>query len=373
MDEKINSFLKTVFFKRIILYAFIIILLFQLRGFWNLFLMIFFVTYIMNEICKFFHFQISKIIKISETSVIVITYSIIILIMVSGIIRYSPIAFEQAKSLVKTFDPSENSNANLSEHINKMLNSIHPYLEKVFTYYNINPAEKLNKFSGAITNFSYNMIKSIGGWLFNVFLLIILSLFFLLEKNKMKNFVDIFRESKIKFVYFELKNKLVRFYNIFGFMIKTQIMISAINTTITVIAITLLGFTNLFALGIMVFLLGLIPVAGAVLSTIPLVLIGFRIGGVPYIIYILVLIAVIHILEAYVLFPKISANYTKLPVFVTLLVLLVSEHLLGPWGLLFGLPLFVFIVESLKLNPTALESTKIQKIEKASPSKEMPQ
>ncbi|MGE5329364.1 MAG: AI-2E family transporter [Deltaproteobacteria bacterium] len=366
MDEKINAFLKTVFFKRLILYTFIILVIFQLRGFWNLFLMIFFVTYIMNELCKFFHFHVSKIIKVPETTVIFITYSIIIIIMIGCVIRYSPVAFEQTKSLIKIFDPSEGSNANINKHISDMLTSIHPYLNKLFTYYNFNPTEKLNQFSGAITNFSYNLIKSIGSWLFNIFLLIILSLFFLMEKNKMKNFVDIFRESKVSFVYHELKPKLVRFYNIFGFMIKTQLIISTINTSITVIAITLLGFTNLFALGIMVFLLGLIPVAGAILSTIPLVLIGFRIGGIAYIIYILILIAVIHALEAYVLFPKISSNFTRLPVFVTLLVLLVSEHLLGPWGLIFGLPLFVFVIESLKINPPAYEPAKSEKIDKPS-------
>lgn len=373
MDEKINSFLKTVFFKRLILYSSIIFLLFQLRSFWNLFLMIFFVTYIMNELCKFFHFQVSRLIKVSETSIIIITYSIIIIIMVSGITRYSPIAFEQAKSLVKTFDPSESLNLSFNEHINKMLTSIHPYLQNILNYYNINPAEKLNQFSGAITSFSYDLLKSIGIWLFNIFLLIILSLFFLLEKKMMKSFADIFRKSKISFVYYELKPKLIRFYNVFGFMIKTQIIISAINTTITVLAITLLGFSNLFVLGIMIFLFGLIPVAGAVLSTIPLLFIGFRIGGIAYIIYILVLITVIHILEAYILFPKISSNFTRLPVFITLLVLLVSEYLLGPWGLIFGLPIFVFIIESLKIDSAALESSKKPNLESPSPSEEMSQ
>jgi len=369
MDEKINSFLKTIFIKRLILYASILFLLFQLRGFWNLFLMIFFVTYIMNELCKFFHFQVSRIIKISEESIIIVTYIIILTIMISGIVRYSPIAVEQAKALVKTFDPSESLNSNINEHISNMLTSIHPYLNKVFVYYNINPLEKLNQFSGAITTFSYNLIKSIGVWLFNVFLIIIFSLFFLMEKNKMKNFVDIFRVSKISFVYNELKPGLVRFYNIFGFMIKTQLIISAINTTITVIAISLLGFPNLFALGIMVFLLGLIPVAGAILSTIPLLFIGFKLGSIAYVIYILLLIAVIHILEAYVLFPKISANFTKLPIFISLLVLLVSEHILGPWGLIFGLPLFVFIIESLKISPAplSLDKTVKRSIEPSSP------
>lgn len=367
MEEKINSFLKTVFIKRLILYTSIAILIYELRGFLNLFLMIFFVTYLMNELCKFFHFQVSKIIKIPEESIIILTYSLLLTVLLCGIMRYSPIVFEQAKSIAKSFDPSENINLTINEHISDFLTSIHPYLKDIFNYYNFNPLDKLNQFSGIITRFSYDLIKSIGSWIFNIFLIIILSLFFLVEKNKMKNFVDIFRESKISFVYNELKPALVRFYNIFGFMIKTQIIISIINTTITVIAISLLGFSNLFTLGIVIFLLGLIPVAGAILSTIPLLFIGFKIGGLAYIIYILMLIILIHTLEAYILFPKISSNFTRLPIFVTLLVLLVSEHILGPWGLIFGLPIFVFLVESLKINPKPSESITTSKTVKHAP------
>ncbi|MNP79836.1 hypothetical protein D3C76_1777700 [compost metagenome] len=34
-----------------------------------------------------------------------------------------------------------------------------------------------------------------------------------------------------------------------------------------------------------------------------------------------------------------------LPIFITFTVLILSEHFLGAWGMIIGIPLFVFILE----------------------------
>lgn len=79
-------------------------------------------------------------------------------------------------------------------------------------------------------------------------------------------------------------------------------------------------------LSIMVFLLGLIPVAGVIISLIPLTIIGYSIGGVEYIFYILVVVIIIHALESYVLNPKLMSAKTNLPVFYTFIILIFGEH-----------------------------------------------
>jgi predicted PurR-regulated permease PerM len=106
----------------------------------------------------------------------------------------------------------------------------------------------------------------------------------------------------------------------------------------------------------MVFLFGLIPVAGAIISSIPLALLGFKIGGLTYVFYIIILVVSIHILEAYILNPRIFSSVTHLPVFITLVVLLISEHTFGPWGLIYGLPFFVFILESVRPTDNSHEN-----------------
>ena len=55
-------------------------------------------------------------------------------------------------------------------------------------------------------------------------------------------------------------------------------------------------------------------------------------------------------LEAYVLNPKFMSNKTELPVCFVFIILLVSEHYLGVWGLLIGVPLFIFLMNALDVN-----------------------
>jgi predicted PurR-regulated permease PerM len=142
------------------------------------------------------------------------------------------------------------------------------------------------------------------------------------------------------------------FLNSFGKVIQAQIVIALINSILSVIVLSFLGFPKLLALGAMVFVLGLVPVAGVIISLIPLSLVAFNIGGFIKVFYVLIMVLLLHGLESYLLNPKFMSVKTKLPVFLIFLVLIVSEHLMGIWGLLIGIPLFMFILDMLSLNPT---------------------
>jgi predicted PurR-regulated permease PerM len=93
-----------------------------------------------------------------------------------------------------------------------------------------------------------------------------------------------------------------------------------------------------------------VPVAGTIVSLIPLSIIGFNIGGVMTIFYVIIMITALHALESYVLNPKLMASKTELPVFIIFIILLVSEHFMGVWGLLIGIPLFMFFLDLLSVN-----------------------
>lgn len=108
---------------------------------------------------------------------------------------------------------------------------------------------------------------------------------------------------------------------------------------------------QIFALGLMVFLLSMVPVAGVIISLIPLSMVGYSVGGIRYVIYIIVMIMCIHALEAYVLNPKFMSSRTELPIFFTFVVLLVSEHFFGTWGLIVGVPIFTFLLDIAGVKP----------------------
>ena len=138
-----------------------------------------------------------------------------------------------------------------------------------------------------------------------------------------------------------------KFVNTFGVVLEAQVIIAVINTLLTAIALTILKFPSVPSLAIMVFFLSMIPVAGVIISLIPLSIIGYTVGGLQTMVYVWIAILAIHALETYVLNPKLMSSRTHLPIFVTFVVLLVSEQLLGTWGLVVGIPIFTFFLDVL--------------------------
>ncbi|MCT6903250.1 MAG: AI-2E family transporter, partial [Lactobacillus sp.] len=105
-----------------------------------------------------------------------------------------------------------------------------------------------------------------------------------------------------------------------------------------------------------------VPVAGVIISLIPLSFIAYSIGGLMYIVYILVIVMVLHAIEAYFLNPKLMSAKTDLPIFYTFMVILFSEHFLGVWGLIIGIPLFMFLLDILGVTSSEDPAKKSVKV-----------
>ncbi|MEE5730434.1 AI-2E family transporter, partial [Streptococcus pneumoniae] len=66
--------------------------------------------------------------------------------------------------------------------------------------------------------------------------------------------------------------------------------------------------------------------------------------------YIVLVIFAIHAIETYFLNPKLMSAKTELPIFFTFTVLIFSEHFFGIWGLIIGIPIFVFLLDILDVT-----------------------
>src|SRR5690606_24087017 len=141
-----------------------------------------------------------------------------------------------------------------------------------------------------------------------------------------------------------------KFVGTFGKVLEAQFVIAIVNCVITTTALWFMDFPQLLGLSIMIFFLGLIPVAGVIVSLFPLCAIAYTIGGIAYVVSILIIIAVVHAIEAYILNPKLMSSKTNLPVFYTFIVLIFGEHFFGVWGLIIGIPIFVFLLDVLDVT-----------------------
>lgn len=193
-------------------------------------------------------------------------------------------------------------------------------------------------------------VTAVGGFGFNLFLSLILSFLLLLEKKKIRKFGERLAESRVSFIYDYLITFGGNFCTTFGKVMKVQVIIATVNSIISIILLTILDFPQVMSLGIMIFILGLIPVAGMIISLVPLSIIAFNIGGISKVIAVILMILLIHTVEAYILNPKLMSNQTELPVCFIFIILLVGEHYLGVWGLLIGVPIFIFLLNAMGVD-----------------------
>lgn len=169
----------------------------------------------------------------------------------------------------------------------------------------------------------------------------------MIEKEKTISFSRNFLSSEYAWFFQDLFYFAKVFVETFGVVVEVQLLIALVNTLVTTLGLGLIGFTQLPTLAIMIFFLSLIPVAGVIFSCIPLTLIAYSTGGIQTVVYVLILIVIVHCIEAYILNPKFMSSRTKLPIFYTFVILLFSERFLGVWGLIVGIPIFNFFLEIL--------------------------
>ena len=340
-----NQFLKSRGFIRFLTFLFILGIFYALRGMMNLVLFTFIFIFLMGGLERIISSGISKIspIRVKPQIIIFLLYTIMISSLVMIVYKYIPIITMQITDLIKVIidfykNPPDNT----------AIDIIVSAMQKF-----VSPTE-IEENAVAI----YSYAADIGKLSLQLFLALLLSLFFLLEKDKIKRFTRSFKQSKLGLIFTELEYLGNIFVNSFGKVIEVQFLIASVNAILSVIILYILGFPQLLGLGIMIFLLGLIPVAGVIISLIPLCTIAYNIGGGMHVIYVVILIAAIHALESYVLNPKFMSAKTHLPTFFTFLVLVFGEHFLGIWGLILGIPIFIFVLNMLEVPDTETTETK---------------
>ncbi len=139
----------------------------------------------------------------------------------------------------------------------------------------------------------------------------------------------------------ELTARFKSFYDSFAKVIGAQILISAINTVLTTVFLLLNHYPNSGLLATFVFLCGLIPIVGNILSNSLIVGVGFTIAARTGV-YALVFLVVIHKLE-YFLNSKIIGQRIKCPMWLTLVGLILGEKLMGIPGMVLAPVVLHFI------------------------------
>lgn len=157
--------------------------------------------------------------------------------------------------------------------------------------------------------------------------------------------VQSLKTSRIAPIYNTVAPSLEIFATLFGKALQAQSRIAAVNTILTSLGMCVLQIPGVGLLSLVVFMCGFIPIAGVIISTVPIGFVALTEYGFTKLALVLLLITGVHFLEAYGLNPAIYSAHLKLHPLLVLTVLVVAEHSLGVWGLLLAVPLTVFALD----------------------------
>lgn len=196
----------------------------------------------------------------------------------------------------------------------------------------------------SLPDLSRRFIGGIFGGTLTFLLAILLSFLIVLDYDKIGYELEKWRGTPPGRFFHEATASVVRFSEGVGSAFQCQIVVALLNAAITCVGLFFLGIQPLVLLTTIVFLLGLIPVLGVFISSVPIILIAFNDFGLNRALLALGLIVVVHLFEAYVFNPRIYAARFHLNPVIVLIILLVAERLFGVWGMLLCIPVTHYVL-----------------------------
>ena len=208
----------------------------------------------------------------------------------------------------------------------------------------------LTRVEQSIRGFIPKVIAGVGAFVnssiaifFQFLLSIILSFLILWDLPSLRRGIQALATGRTAEIYEEIAPGMTAFGVMLGRAFEAQTGIAVTNAMLTSIGFLILGIPSMALLATIVFFCSYIPVVGVMLSTLPAALFAFKAGGIPLVLSLVVMVLIVHAIEAYALNPLIYGRHMKMHPVAILTILLVGEHLLGIWGLLLGVPMAAFV------------------------------
>lgn len=343
-----DKFLGNVRLRRFVVLLGLVGILYLSRSLISMILLTFIFTFLITRLITTIH----RHVRIPSQLIVIAVYLALIGLIYMAVTVYVPKLVAQSEAMVTSVMQFYD---NPPKGANELIGFISDYIGKL-------DIMKQVKGSFAIV---FKYVTSIGSMGFTLFMSLLLSFFFTIEERQTAEFSKSFLSGgPFAWVFQDICYFANIFVNSFGVVMEAQFMIAIVNTVITTTCLGFMKMPQLFSLGLMIFVLSLIPVAGVIISAVPLCFIGYTVGGLRDVCYIVILLIVVHALESYVFNPKLMSSRTELPIFYTFVVLFVSEHLFGTWGLIVGIPIFTFMLDVLGVKPVHTKHDKLEKLRK---------
>ena len=335
MGFDLATFIRTN--KVIFIWTAFFVLLYLVRGLFGLVFLTFILCYIFNNLIQ----RLSDGTRLPRRLWTVVVYLVFIALVTTLISFVAPKLGHEGTNFLRQAPMT--------------LDRIHGYIDKLATQqpnfaplllrvkHNITVENLLGMDRQTLISFalaSFNQVTQYSSY----FLLgTLFSFFILFDFPNLRQRLMALRNTRLRGVYEETAESVVQFALVVGEAFQAQIVIACINTVLTIIGLLILGVQPVSLLAAIVFFCGLIPVLGVFISSVPILLLAFNIGGFHLQFWALVVIIAVHTIEAYILNPRIFSAVFKINPVLTLIILYIGHRLFGVWGVLLGVPISVYI------------------------------
>ncbi len=187
-------------------------------------------------------------------------------------------------------------------------------------------------------------VVGVANSIFNIFVTIIMSVYVLLERSKILEFLR-----KLNYALFKKETaKLIESYflkanDIFFKFISSQVLDAIIVGIIISIAMWIMGIKYWVLLGFMIGLFNIIPYFGSIVAVTIATIITIFTGGFTQAIWMLVVVIILQQLDANIINPKIIGNALKLSPILVIFSVTVFGAYLGVLGMFLAVPIIAII------------------------------
>ena len=201
---------------------------------------------------------------------------------------------------------------------------------------------------GANVSHLFDAVQNIGKRLVGIASAFLLALLFsfliVLDLPSLTVQVQALEHTRLHFIYVEIAHRIYDFSKVLGQALEAQFFIALVNCVLTAIGITIIGLGNHAAfLCVIVFLCSFIPVAGVFISSVPICLIALQLLGLKTMFLAIFLIVIIHLIEGYILNPRIYGSHMRINPVIVLFILTIAGKIFHLWGLVLGVPVFSYV------------------------------
>jgi len=209
---------------------------------------------------------------------------------------------------------------------------------------------KVGEESGGIESINHLLgtLGNIGGKIATVTSAFLLSLLFsfliVLDLPRLAVSVRELENTKLRFIYLSVADDIRDFSHVLGRALEAQFIVATVNSILTAIGISILGIgEHVVFLSVIVFFCSFIPVVGVFISSIPICLVALQTSGIQTMFLAVLLITIVHLIEGYIINPRIYGSYMRINPVIILIILTVCGKLFGFWGLLLGVPFCTYL------------------------------